>query len=514
MKSIGLACLAVASLVGGVFGQEQTRGFTLDSFQVYDIRAVAVNQTVVGSSAFDDEPRAATLSQLAGISVPIAVGGMKLREPLHRLNWYRLSRPTVEPIRLVEVRNRFGLQRLALGRARFLIVPGSPGEADDPLSARDFFKVYEVYDGPGGGYGITIARPNSGQATTVVSRPRFVAMPAAIEIDGQQTGIIDPKEALVFYQTTRKSSRTVTTTVTDTFAHRRLSVGQPLLLGAPSNVALIEPIEGLDYFTAYNVPDIPLAAPQFVRLQGVFDPFSVHATVRRLTHFAAPASVSRSPIVHPAARFTWYAIDHYSPDPIRQVTIWNRFGVQVLTLGRSTHLLTPARLGDGVEGSASLRQDGTVPVALQANTTLDHFKAYVVLRASFHGSSVPNSGPTEPCAAIGKPAFFCVPTTKKRGDDPAEAIEALDQYLTFYRTSGQPGSDEVGIEDQFGANSLSPGAGVMLGVPSHRFEAYPRIRPQHPQRDLAIPNPDDMEGIKRWFESLLEHAQEQGERAQ
>ncbi|MDA1051397.1 MAG: hypothetical protein O3C40_13075 [Planctomycetota bacterium] len=575
MRRLILACLSVLCLATGGFAQ-QARDFTLDSLLVYDIRAVATSHEIVAKTALDVDPRPLQLAELTGIGVPVRVEDTNIQDPFARLTWYRIAGSEPEPPRLVVVQNRFGSQRLTLGRSRFLLAPGrSTGAPAGAVSQLDYFVVYDVIDCKPFSRHISLAGVDGVEAKTTVDDPRFFAVPAAIEQDGELTQIIKADEALLFYPTQLQSSLEVEATVVDSLAHRRLTVRRPVVLGVPTHWELVEPITGLDHFRVYDVPDVPFANPQFVRLQGVFDPYSVHATARQLTHVATPVAVDDTQVFDAESQLIWYAIDHYSPDPTRTVTIWNRFGEQELTLGRAAYLLTPApspsdiprpregsadaspknspqlrgfslrenapvreKMGLAPSGRASFPSDssscevpvpifsqrlrenasvrtanGHVPVSIrsQPHPDLDHYKVYVVLKCC-RGRRQPlgmqDRFGTQTEVPIGKPLFFCVPTTKKRGNNPTEPIQSPDKYLTFYHTAPSPVSGELTIEDQFGTNTVSPRAAVMLGVPTHRFEVFPRIRP-YPNRDLAIPNPNDIDGITEWFESLLKHAAEE-----
>jgi hypothetical protein len=190
-----------------------------------------------------------------------------------------------------------------------------------------------------------------------------------------------------------------------------------------------------------------------------------------MTSIAAPVNIDGTGLIDSRAHFTWYAINDSSLDPVRTVTIWNRFGEQKLSLGRATFLLVPA----GADGAT-------------APTDLDHYKAYIVLTSSSFRPEYVNLedsfGVNERTEVLG-PVLFCVPVIKSHGDAQREPIQRNRDNLTFYGTNGGLISDtSPSIQDQFGGYDPELRKRIMLGVPTLRLDVFPPIqRPRANQAD-------------------------------
>ncbi len=467
-------------------------------FKVYDIKGIPTSHEVTLKTRFNDQPLAATLFQLAALAQPVWVddpteqpvapspgaadanaidgavtsapnsGEVEVDDGCTNLTWYRLEQAEPEPPRYVEVENRFGVQRLTLRKPRFLLAPARPcgfaaASATEGNSQLDHFKGYEVTDCRPVNRVVSLLDPSGiCESHVPVLKPRYVALPVEKTHDGNVTEITDPDRCLAFYEIQSTSEPLVTVGIEDQFAQCDVCLRKAVLLGTPSRVTLIDTATDLDNFQVYDARDVPVE--EVVKLQGPFEQDARQALAHLMTSAATPVGIDGADVIDTRAHFTWYAINDSSLDPVRTVTIWNRFGEQRLNLGRAAVMLVPA----GVDGAA-------------APADLDHYKGYLVLNSSdFRPEFVDleDAFKVSEQTEVRGPALFCVPVTKTHGDAQSGPIQRVRDHLTFYGTDGGLVTDRsLGLRDQFGAYETELTKRIMLGVPTMRLDVFPPIPP-------------------------------------
>ncbi len=418
------------------------------------------------------------------------------------LTWYRIEDAPAEPPRYVEVRNRFGTQRLTIRQPRFLLAPsaecgsggGGGGGGLASGAPLDHYKAYEVLDCRPIDDVVGLLDANCCEKQIPVLKPKYVAVPVEKRHGDTLTEITDPDRYLTFYEIQSYLDPQVKVPVEDQFGQCAICIRKPVLVGTPTHLSVIDTDTDLDNFQVYDSTDAALE--EEVRLEGPFDNFPRKALAHLMTSVATPVDVDGLGVINAGAHFTWYAINDSATDPVRTVTIWNRFGEQRLNLGRAVFMLVPA----GAHGGA-------------ASSELDHYKAYVVLNAaSFLPDAVTlrDEFGVQAQTAVRGPALFCVPVSKTHGEADATPVHRARDHLTFYAIRGAAIDDtSLGVQDQFGNYDAELRERIMLGVPTLRLDVFPplpasRTRPAMEENMAAKPRARGLSTVVGLFQSLFE----------
>lgn len=456
MKIALLSALMFFAQIG--FAQED-----LDAFKAYRVQEVVTEHVVSLEGQFDDQPIPATLQRLEMLANPVGIDGEAIKNRQQHLTWYRLQQASKEPLRVVEVENRFGQLRLTLGQPVFLLAPAEKKEAGSAAPTDlDHYKVYEVRQTK------CVHRANRsvdlrdslGEEKQVEVRfPRYLAVPVEKTVGGQRFPIHNAEEHLTIYEIRERKYSVGQWQVEDQFGTRDLTIENSELLCVPSRKREITPPQGLDHFQIYDVIDQP--ADHQLLLRGQFDRRSVETRLRRITQVATAVRKNDEPFVNEDAHFTVYQIVQQVADPIRMVQAWNQFGEQQLWIGAAHQLLVPAQrpAGNALAGE------------------VDHYLCYpVVRRCSFSPTRVTLDDrwgePRE--VSVTTPMWFCVPVTAGLGEIHNEL-----NHLVIYRISPrhEPDQADVEVEDRFGVWDLTLRQSMMLAVPTLKFEFFPPLAP-------------------------------------
>lgn len=456
MKIALLAALTALMFVAQVgFAQEH-----LDAFKAYRVQEIETEHAVLLQGQFDDQPIPATLQRLALLANPVGIDGEAIKDRQRHLTWYRLQQASKEPLRVVEVENRFGQLRLTLGQPVFLLAPAEKKEAGSaPPVGLDHYKVYEVRQTKcvdRGNHFVDLQDSLGEDKQVEVRFPRYFAVPVAKTVGGQRFPIQNAEEHLTIYEIPERKYSVGQWQVEDQFGTRDLTIETSELLCVPSRLREITPPQGVDHFQIYDVIDQPI--DHQLPLRGQFDRASVETRLHRLTHVATAARKNDEPLVNEDAHFTVYQISQQVADPIRMVQAWNQFGEQQLWIGAAHQMLVPAQRPAG-----------------NALDEIDHYVCYpVVRRCSFAPTRVTLDDrwgdPRE--VSVTTPMWFCVPVTAGQGEIHNEL-----NHLVIYRISPrhEPEPAEVEVEDRFGIWELTLRQSVMLAVPTLKFEFFPPL---------------------------------------
>jgi len=209
----------------------------------------------------------------------------------------------------------------------------------------------------------------------------------------------------------------------------------------------------LDHFKVYQIEPQPAGAE--VRLRGQFDIDTGHQPARLLQYekFLNPVSKNNEPIIDKNRHLNWYLIE--APDePVRQVSFYNQFGLQNITIGNAKALLVPT---EKVEPGSVFPQG------------LDHYKVYEVLSAQNLGQGVilqDQFGTEQNSAYIA--AYFAVPVEKVH-NGKVFPINNPEDHIVFYRLDPRNWNEQRPTIDQFGNHEMFTLWSELLGVPTHKM---------------------------------------------
>lgn len=220
----------------------------------------------------------------------------------------------------------------------------------------------------------------------------------------------------------------------------------------------------LDYFQIYDIEipkDVRELSPK-VRLRGQFDTEEGEwAKPQFLKKFANPVSKNGEPIFDKIAHLTWYNMNSTDPAVLRNVTIENQFGKQVILTYDVRGLLVPALK----------RKPGSVfprPTKLK----LDHYKIYRVINVKRVDKSVKLEDQFHKReATVYHPVAFAVPVSKEH-HGKVFPIHNSKAHLTIYQVEqSKDMPDMIDARDQFGLHRyLKMGVSYLLAVPSKKLE--------------------------------------------
>lgn len=146
----------------------------LDHFHIYQIRALDAGQIVGLQGQFDRRMGKAKLAFLDWFANPASKNREGIFDKNAHLTGYRLY-TTEEPVRVVELENQFGRQKLVIGSGTHLL---APAKKRDLWSERlDHYKVYKVLSAEKS-LGRTVElKDQFGAAKVVVTYPYGFAVP-------------------------------------------------------------------------------------------------------------------------------------------------------------------------------------------------------------------------------------------------------------------------------------------------------------------------------------------------
>ncbi|MDJ0945599.1 MAG: hypothetical protein QNJ30_19195 [Kiloniellales bacterium] len=197
-----------------------------------------------------------------------------------------------------------------------------------------------------------------------------------------------------------------------------------------------------------------------VSLEDQFE--AMEALVDEPTRFCSPVDKDGGGIPDPSAHLACYEIevsgndddddDDDSASVLREVTIENQFGEQVLTTGRSKSLCVPSRKNEE-----------------PSDLVLDHFKCYEAKGDGLNATvDLSDGSSTARGVIVKRPKRFCNPVDKN-----GEGILDSSSHLTCYRirVPGPEYDDELAVlaSNQFGEQVLEVGDPKLLCIPSEKL---------------------------------------------
>lgn len=208
----------------------------LDYFHIYQIRSFDAGPTVGLQGQFDPRMTKAKLAFLEWFANAASKNGEPMCDKAAHLTGYRLN-TTDEPVRVVELENQFGRQKLVIGNGTHLLAPAKKrGIGSEKLG---HYKVYRVFkfEGPVGK--IVGLKDQFGAVKVVVQQPVAFAVPVKKKYE-TSFPIYNEKAHLTLYQITpakgdkpaEHEMRPIR--LADQFGSRNVGLFRSILLAAPS----------------------------------------------------------------------------------------------------------------------------------------------------------------------------------------------------------------------------------------------------------------------------------------
>ncbi len=207
----------------------------LDHFKVYKQHSWADQKPrkVSLRGQFERAARPAEIDNMLYFANPTRKNGSTLIDRNAHLAFYEL-RDADETRRIVVVRNQFGLQRLLLGRAYFLLAPSEKVERGSSFPERlDHFKAYYILRAEPLQRRVRLVDQLDREYAGVAERPVLFCVPVTKRHGERTFKVQNPRAHLTFYSVTprpykvKKKSR-------DQFGRHELVLGYCVYLGVPT----------------------------------------------------------------------------------------------------------------------------------------------------------------------------------------------------------------------------------------------------------------------------------------
>jgi len=204
----------------------------LDYFKIYDVFDHRVEHWVALQGQFDDEPEKAELMVLSHFGNPAS----KNQEPMHDRNahfsCYRLYQPLPDPMRMVELENQFGKQRIITGSPAALLAPAQKRERGSRFPEKlDHYKLYRVLRSERLDKEVAL-EDQFGREEARVLYPILFGAPVHKEFRDQISPIYNDRAHLLIYRIVPRRVRQ-SRIVRDQFGRRYLTFMRSVALAVP-----------------------------------------------------------------------------------------------------------------------------------------------------------------------------------------------------------------------------------------------------------------------------------------
>jgi hypothetical protein len=214
---------------------KETNELKLDHFKVYKQYAYAEQRPLKGQlqGQFDQAPVAVEIDHMLYFATPARKNNSAIVDKNAHLAFYSLHGPR-ERRRVVVLKNQFGLQRLLLGPALYLLVPAQKVEQGSAFPTQlDHYKAYQVLEGQIIDKSVVLADQIDRQDRVEVTKPALFCVPVAKTVNNRTSRIVNAQAHLTFYDITPRKHR-VRKQAKDQFGEHPLVLATSVFLGVPT----------------------------------------------------------------------------------------------------------------------------------------------------------------------------------------------------------------------------------------------------------------------------------------
>lgn len=207
----------------------------LDHFKVYKQYYYAEQRPLKLQlqGQFDQAPVAAEIDHMLYFATPVRKNTSPLVDKNAHLAFYSLHGPR-ERRRVVVLKNQFGLQKLLLGPALYLLVPSHKVEEGSTFPSQlDHYKAYQVLEGQLVDKNVVLADQIDRQDRVEVTKPALFCVPVAKTVNDKTSRIVNAKAHITLYDITPRRHR-VRKTSKDQFGEHQLVLATSVFLGVPT----------------------------------------------------------------------------------------------------------------------------------------------------------------------------------------------------------------------------------------------------------------------------------------
>ena len=175
--------------------------FQLDHFRLYDVQPYFSGATPTLKGQFDGDDRPAVVGWLRQFANPVSKNGEAIQDKNSHFTIYDAQTTFPDPLRVVNVQNQFGEQKLLIDYLLFLLVPAQKIEPGlDFPETLDHYKGYRVFSGPVADRRVSLVDQFQRQDEVQVLEPLVFCVPVVKKYGGAVYEINNPRDHLTIYR--------------------------------------------------------------------------------------------------------------------------------------------------------------------------------------------------------------------------------------------------------------------------------------------------------------------------
>lgn len=213
----------------------------LDYFRFYNLTPVETTADVGVRGMFDREMTSVSINvtrpAMEYFAAPVSIGGSRLLNPTVSLVWYKSEQRQKEPMRDVELKNRFGRHAIRIGSPVALLFPTADTERSGRMTDRiEHYKVYPVLDGSPIQRKVSLEDRFTSQGNVIVGRMAFLAVPVEAMYANSVRKVRNQLANITIYATDSPENAGMQHSTTDQFGRHTMELVKPTMLGLPTTM--------------------------------------------------------------------------------------------------------------------------------------------------------------------------------------------------------------------------------------------------------------------------------------